>query len=122
MNKLALIAAMATLAVAPTFVLANNEPKIPKYTVTGCLTGPTDDGTFMLKRVKAGDVQVGGLADLQDHVGQEVRIKGLWVKSGSQIGEKENAAAKVGDKIGTRRHFRATDVDKIADSCESLHH
>lgn len=122
MNRLAFMAAIAAFILAPALGLAHDDHKVAKYTVTGCLTGPTEDGTFMLRRVHAGDVQVGGLDELQDHVGQEVRLRGLWVKSGAQIGEKENAAAKVGNKIGTRRHFRPTDVDKIADSCEALHH
>jgi len=87
--------------------------------VTGCLTGPNDDGTFVLKRAKAKDVQVGGLDfdDFRHHVGEEVRVSGLWVKKGAQIGEKENAFEKAGDKIGTRTHFRATEIHKLSDTC-----
>jgi hypothetical protein len=87
--------------------------------LTGCLSGPTEDGTYMLKRANAADVQLGGEADLKAHVGEEVRLKGTWVKKGRTIGEKENAAEKVGDKIGARQHFLAIDVDKIADTCRA---
>jgi hypothetical protein len=122
MQKVAFMAAIAAFILAPALGFAHDEDKTAKSTITGCLTGPTEDGTFLLKRVKAGDVQVGGLDDLKDHVGQEVKLKGQWAKNGAAIGEKENTAAKVGDKVGVRRHFRVSDVDKIADTCEQLHH
>src|SRR5262245_52000709 len=122
MQKVALMVAIAAFILAPASGFASDDDKTAKSTITGCLTGPTEDGTFLLKRVKAGDVQVGGLDGLKDHVGQEVKLTGTWAKSGAEIGEKENTVDKAGDKVGTRRHFRVSNVGKIADTCEQLHH
>lgn len=57
-------------------------------TITGCLSGPNDEGVYELKSGKR-TVAVGGLDDLSKHVGHEVRLHGSWAKSGSEIGEKE---------------------------------
>jgi hypothetical protein len=115
-----LSAALLSFIAAPTFLAADEIHKVTAAGLRGCLNGPTDDGTFVLTRVHAHDVQVGGIDDLKDHVGQRVRLHGLWVSSGAQIGEKENAAAKIGDTIGTRKHFRVTKIEKISDSCSPI--
>src|SRR5215510_13249070 len=68
-------------------------------TLTGCLSGPNSEGTYVLKHGKR-EVEVGGLDDLSKHVGHEVKLHGSWAKSGSEIGEKEGneAAEKKGGK------------------------
>ncbi len=93
-------------------------------TLTGCLSGPNDEGAYELKRGPH-TVEVGGLDDLSKHVGHEVRLHGSWTKSGSEIGEKENEAAekkegkegKEGKEEKGERHFKVTSIDHMKDSC-----
>jgi hypothetical protein len=120
MKTYLLSAALISFIAAPAFLAADDSHRVTAARLSGCLNGPTEDGTFVLARVDAQDVQVGGTDDLKDHVGQRVRLRGLWVSSGAQIGEKENAAAKIGDAIGTRKHFRVTKIEKISDSCSHI--
>ncbi|MGH9566098.1 MAG: hypothetical protein ACRD4I_08955, partial [Candidatus Angelobacter sp.] len=78
-------------------------------TLTGCLSGPNDEGAYLLKRGKK-EVEVGGMDDLSKHVGHEVKLHGSWAKSGSEIGEKEGSdqsAAAAGKKgSAAERHFK----------------
>jgi hypothetical protein len=120
MRRYLLSVALMSFIAAPALLAADDTQKVTAARLSGCLNGPTDDGTFVLTRVDAQDVQVGGIDDLKDHVGQRVRLRGLWVGTGAQIGEKENAAAKIGDAIGTRKHFRVTKIEKISDSCTPI--
>jgi hypothetical protein len=122
MKNFILSVAIISFVAAPALLVAGDSSKsTPPSTVSGCLNGPNEDGTFTLQRVKAGDVHVGGLENLKDHVGQQVRLRGLWVGSGGQIGEKESTANKVEDTVGTRKHFRPTAVEKISDRCDEIH-
>src|SRR5689334_11254738 len=80
--------------------------------ITGCLSGPNDEGAYVLKHGKS-EVEVGGLDDLSKHVGHTVKLHGSWAKSGAEIGEKEDAAAekkeaheKGGKKEAAERHFK----------------
>jgi hypothetical protein len=119
MKKYFHLALLLSFLIAPAlFVSADENHKSAASTLTGCLNGPTDEGTFILKRVKAGDVHVGGIDDLKDHVGQQVKLRGIWVKNAERIGEKENTVDKVGNKLGRRRSFRVMDVEKISESCD----
>jgi hypothetical protein len=87
-------------------------------TLTGCLSGPNDEGAYELKSGKR-EVEVGGLDDLSKHVGHKVRLHGAWAKSGAEIGEKENAAseAKEGKEEKGERHFKVASIDHISDTC-----
>ena len=87
-------------------------------TLTGCLSGPNDEGAYELKSGKK-EVEVGGLDDLSKHVGHKVRLHGAWAKSGAEIGEKENAAseAKEGKEEKGERHFKVASIDHISDTC-----
>ncbi|HEX3585113.1 MAG TPA: hypothetical protein VH024_03920 [Candidatus Angelobacter sp.] len=87
-------------------------------TLTGCLSGPNDEGVYELKSGKK-EVEVGGLDDLSKHVGHKVRLHGAWVKSGAEIGEKENAAseAKEGKEEKGERHLKVASIDHISDTC-----
>jgi len=89
--------------------------------LTGCLSGPNDEGAYELKSGKK-EVEVGGLDDLSKHVGHKVRLHGAWAKSGAEIGEKENEAseAKEGKEKGEKgeeRHFKVASIDHLSDTC-----
>ena len=86
--------------------------------LTGCLSGPNDEGVYELKSGKK-EVEVGGLDDLSKHVGHQVRLHGSWAKSGAEIGEKGNAAseAKEGKEEKGERHFKVASIDHLKDSC-----
>ena len=89
-------------------------------TLTGCLSGPNQEGAYELKSGSK-EVEVGGLDDLSKHVGHKVRLHGSWVKSGSEIGEKENESAekkesKEKEQKG-ERHFKVASIDHVADTC-----
>jgi hypothetical protein len=95
-------------------------------TLTGCLSGPNDEGVYELKSGKR-TVEVGGLEDLSKHVGHEVKLHGSWTKSGSEIGEKENEAAekkegtesKEGKEEKGERHFKVSSIDHMSDTCKA---
>jgi len=90
--------------------------------LTGCLSGPNDEGVYELKSGKK-EVEVGGLEDLSKHVGHNVRLHGSWAKSGSEIGEKEEKEgaekkeAKEGKEEKGERHFKVASIDHISDTC-----
>jgi hypothetical protein len=88
-------------------------------TLTGCLSGPNDEGVYELKSGKK-EVEVGGLDDLSKHVGHQVRLHGSWAKSGSEIGEKEGnegAEKKEGKEEKGERHFKVASIDHLKDTC-----
>jgi hypothetical protein len=87
-------------------------------TLTGCLSGPNDEGAYELKSGKR-EVEVGGLDDLSKHVGHKVRLHGAWTKSSAEIGEKENAEseAKEGKEEKGERHFKVASIDHVSDTC-----
>jgi hypothetical protein len=87
----------------------------------GCLSGPNDEGAYVLKSSN-GAFEVGGNDELKHHVGHTVRLTGNWVKSDAEIGENESAEKnekKEGnDHRGvTERHFKVSDIHHISDSC-----
>jgi hypothetical protein len=90
-------------------------------TLTGCLSGPNNEGAYELKSGKK-EVEVGGLDDLSKHVGHKVRLHGAWAKSGAEIGEKENEASeakegKEGKEEKGERHFKVASIDHLSDTC-----
>ena len=86
--------------------------------ITGCLTGPNDEGVYVLTHGKR-SVEVGGLDDLSKHVNHEVRLHGSWTKNPADIGEKEAAApgGKETKEEKGERHFKVTSIDHVADTC-----
>jgi hypothetical protein len=84
-------------------------------TLTGCLSGPNDEGVYELKNGKK-EVEVGGLDDLSKHVGHKVRLHGSWTKNGSDIGEKESSESKGKEEKG-ERHFKVASIDHVSDTC-----
>jgi hypothetical protein len=120
--KYFILATTLSLLAAPRLVAAaDSSNTTTPSTLSGCLNGPNEDGTFTLQRVNAGDVHVGGLETLKDHAGQEVRLHGNWVGSGKEIGEKESTTAKVGDTVKTRKNFRVAKVETLSDKCDVKH-
>jgi len=115
-------------------------------TLTGCLSGPNDEGAYMLKNGRH-SVEVGGSDELKAHVGHEVKLSGSWARSGSAIGEREEnesaehnhkaATSEAGEKAeantsgargagehhgkseGSERHFKVSSVTMVADTCTS---
>jgi len=92
-------------------------------TLTGCLSGPNQEGAYELKSGKK-EVEVGGLDDLSKHVGHQVRLHGSWAKSGAEIGEKEGSESKEseakekGEKgEAAERHFKVASVDMVSETC-----
>jgi hypothetical protein len=94
-------------------------------TLTGCLSGPNQEGVYELKSGKR-TVEVGGLDDLSKHVGHTVKLHGSWAK-GSEIGEKEEGAehkegaaegkSKSGGEEKGERHFKVASIDHVSDTC-----
>jgi hypothetical protein len=85
--------------------------------LTGCLSGPNDEGAYELKSGKK-EVEVGGLDDLSKHVGHKVRLHGAWAKSGAEIGEKENEASEA--KEGRERKASATSRSHLSTTSVTL--
>ena len=88
-------------------------------TLSGCLSGPNDEGVYVVKSGKR-QVEVGGNDELSKHVGHTVKLHGNWAKSGAEIGEKENAAAakKEGKEEKGERHFKVTSIDHVSETCQ----
>ena len=86
--------------------------------LSGCLSGPNDEGAYVLKSGKR-QVEVGGNDELSKHVGHTVKLHGSWAKSGAEIGEKENAPAekKEGKEEKGERHFKVTSIDHVSETC-----
>src|SRR5438270_6435440 len=87
--------------------------------LSGCLSGPNDEGAYVLKSGKR-QVEVGGNDELSKHVGHTVKLHGSWAKSGAEIGEKENAAAekKEGKEEKGERHFKVASIDHVSETCQ----
>jgi hypothetical protein len=99
------------------------------HTITGCLSGPNQEGAYVLKSAAGREVEVGGSSDLSANVGKQVSLTGSWAKSGSDIGERESkdtsdtsassSTTGGGHKEKGERHFQVSSVQKIADTCET---
>ena len=89
-------------------------------TITGCLSGPNSEGVYTLRTAKH-EVEVGGTDELSKHVGHEVKLHGSWAKSGTAIGEKEEASATGGNKEGKEekgeRHFKVSSIEMVSEKC-----
>ena len=116
---------MLLLATVALFSLAMfaKTPTTPKpKTITGCISGPNAENAYVLTNgtYKKG-VEVGGSDDLSKHVGHKVKLTGTWVKTGAEIGEREDAAAEKAEKKTKKekaeKHFKADNIDMVADSC-----
>jgi hypothetical protein len=91
-------------------------------TLTGCLSGPNAEGNYELQH-GAKKVEVASSEDLKAHVGHTVKLHGSYVKAAAmekkEAGEKGEAAEKGGMKEEkAERHFNATSIDHISDTCK----
>lgn len=89
-------------------------------TLTGCLSGPNDEGAYVLEHGSK-KVEVGGNDELSKHVGHTVKLHGTW-STGSAIGEKESSEkseAKEGKEEKGERHFKVTSIDHVSDTCQA---
>jgi hypothetical protein len=120
-----ILVAAAVFGFAMSVTAAAQTPSTAKSgqtSVTGCLSGPNDEGAFVLKPAKGRAFEVGGNDQLKEHVGHTVRLTGNWVKSGSEIGENESAEQNEKHE-GTEhhgvaeRHFKVADIHHISASC-----
>lgn len=98
---------------------SNSATSTGQTTVTGCLSGPNDEGAYMLKPMKGRAFEVGGNDQLKQHVGHTVRLTGTWVKSGAEIGENESAEKNESSEHhgAAERHFKVTDIHHISATC-----
>jgi hypothetical protein len=90
-----------------------------EHTVTGCLSGPNDEGAYVLKNghYKNG-LEVGGNDELKSHVGHEVKLTGTWA-SESAMGEKEGKTeAKEGKSEAKEKHLKVSKIEHVSDTCK----
>ena len=122
MRRLAIIVSILSLSILPTLARADHDASSSKSTsaksttLSGCLSGPTSEGIYKLKTATK-EVEVGGLADLKDHVGHQVKLTGTWAKSGSDIGEKEKSSSTADKSEAGEKHFKVTSIQHVADTC-----
>jgi hypothetical protein len=114
-----------TVVTAITLVAQEKKSGNTQTNVTGCLSGPTAEGSYVLKTAKGRGFEVGGNDELKNHVGHEVKLTGSWVKSGAEIGENESGEKNV-EKHETaehqgvaERHFKVSDIHHVSDTCSS---
>lgn len=88
-----------------------------EHTVTGCLSGPNEDGLYVLTngRYKKG-LEVGGNDQLKEHVGHEVKLTGTWA-SESELGAKENATEKKAES--KEKAMKVSNIQHLASTCKT---
>lgn len=94
--------------------------KAKGHAITGCLSGPNQEGNYVLKHPGSKkEVEVSGSDELGKHVGHEVRLHGSWVKGEmGEAHEAEKGEAHEGKKgEAGERHFKVTSIDHISDTC-----
>jgi hypothetical protein len=87
--------------------------------LTGCLSGPNHEGVYVLE-TGSEIVDVGGLHELNDHVGHKVKLVGKWAKSGAEIGEKdpsENKETEQRDRV-KEKWFRVSKIHMMSRRCD----
>ena len=114
---------LLTLLTAVTFVAQERKPGNTQTSVTGCLSGPNQEGAYVLKTAKGSGFEVGGNDELKNHVGHKVKLTGSWAKSGAEIGENESGEKNVekhetGEHEGVaEKHFKVSTIHHVADTC-----
>ncbi len=95
-------------------------------TITGCLSGPNDEGAYVLTTKAGHKIETGGLDELKSHVGHEVKVTGTWA-SGKDIGENESAEKNEKGEKGEKgeksekgeKHLKATAITHVSDTCSA---
>jgi hypothetical protein len=94
----------------------NNADKT--HQVTGCLSGPNDEGAYLLTTARhRKGIEVGGNDELKNHVGHKIQVSGTWA-SAADIGEKPEAAEKEKTEKG-ERHLKVSSIKMISDTCHA---
>lgn len=88
------------------------EQRNQTVTVSGCLSGPNDEGAYILD-TGSKKIEVRGGTDLKDHVGQQVRLTG---QTGDDDDDNEAQEAKGHEGEGERM-VRAGNIEMISPSC-----
>ena len=121
-SKLALsFFALSALALLPTAGFANNakqdrdEDRGKVRELTGCLQKEGDDYELMADNGSTWELK-GDKANLADHVGHTVRVKGT-VDHEKMHNAKEKAKEKTQDNPNERGHLTVTDVRMVSRSC-----
>lgn len=84
------------------------------HSVTGCLSGPNEEGAYILTSGRH-KIEVGGNDELKNHVGHKVTLTGDWA-SGADIGE--SAAAEKSEKgAKAERHLKVSSIKMVSESC-----
>ena len=87
-----------------------------EHQVTGCLSGPNDEGVYTLTNGQyTKGLEVGGNDELKNHVGHKVKLMGTWA-SAADIGEKEAAGEKK-ENEKAEKHLKVTSITHVADTC-----
>lgn len=86
-------------------------------TLMGCLSGPNDEGVYVLTHGSR-KIEVGGNDELSKHVGHTVKLHGAW-STGSAIGEKESSEKGEAKEEKGERHFKVTSIDHVSDTCQA---
>src|SRR3569833_404719 len=122
LSRMLLVGAISTFFVTVTMPAQNqNSTSDHQTTVTGCLSGPNDEGAYILKSSNGRAFEVGGSDQLKQHVGHTVQLTGNWVKSGAEIGENESAEKNEKKEGSERRgvaerHVKVADIHHISES------
>jgi hypothetical protein len=121
-SKLALgLFALSGLALLPTAGFANattqdrDDDRGKVREVTGCLQKEGDDFELMADNGSTWELK-GDKANLADHVGHTVRVKGT-VDHEKMHNAKEKAKEKTQDNPNERGHLTVTDVRMVSRSC-----
>ena len=96
-------------------------------TLTGCLSGPNDEGKFVLQ-TSSGAVELTGSADLKKHVGHEIKVTGKTVSEAGEENEarenkaeesRENPAQEQKEKReeGGERYQQVSKIQMVSDTC-----
>jgi len=92
-----------------------------EHTVTGCLSGPNDEGVYVLKngRYKKG-LEVGGNDELKNHVGHKVKLTGTWASEADMGAQESTSEAKESKSEAKEKHMKVSKIDHIADTCKMV--
>jgi hypothetical protein len=93
---------------------AEGSHKGKNHPVTGCLSGPNEEGAYVLTSGRH-KIEVGGNDELKNHVGHKVTLTGDWA-SAADIGENEAAAKNEKGEKG-ERHLKVTSIKMVSESC-----
>ena len=82
-------------------------------TLSGCLAGPNDDGTYSVRHGSK-TVEVEGDADLSKDVGHSVKLHGNWITSVAEVSETQSDSHEKEAKAKKdERRFRVTKIDRV---------